>query len=40
MKPNEFKVFVGFMLALMCILIITIAFSGCDAGWSVGGLDI
>tara|TARA_R100001594_G_C3894639_1_gene229296 strand:- start:6 stop:128 length:123 start_codon:yes stop_codon:yes gene_type:complete len=40
MNPNEFKVFAVFILILLCILIITASFLGCDSGWSVGGLDI
>jgi hypothetical protein len=40
MKPNEFKVFAGFMFLLICILIITVIFSGCESGWSIAGWEI
>jgi len=40
MKPNEFKVFAGFILVLLGILIITVAFAGCDSGWAIAGWEI
>ena len=40
MQQNEFKIFAGFILLLLFILIITIVFSGCDSGWSVAGWEI
>jgi len=40
MKPNEFKVFVGFMMLLMVILCIVSLFTGCDSGWSLCGWEV
>ena len=40
MKPNEFKVFAVFMILLLGILVITVAFSGCESGWTIAGWEI
>jgi len=40
MKPNEFRVFVGFVLILLGILIVTVVLTGCGGGWEVAGYEL
>jgi hypothetical protein len=40
MKPNEFKVFAGLMLALLAILVISVVLGSCSGGWEVAGYEL
>jgi hypothetical protein len=40
MSKNEFTILSVWIIFLVIILCIVTVVTGCDSGWSVGGLDI
>ena len=40
LKPNEKKLLFWWIVMLLMILVIITTITGCDGGWSVGGLDL
>ena len=40
MKKNEKILLGGWLLIMFWVLMVVLSFSGCDGGWSVGGMDL